>query len=50
MSHLRNFGCIAYAYVPETKRKKLDDRGEKCIFIRYNEESMMEICMCVAEK
>ena len=39
MSHLRNFGCIAYAYVPETKRKKLDDCGEKCIFIRSNEES-----------
>ena len=25
--------------MPETKRKKLDDRGEKCIFIRSNEES-----------
>ena len=39
VSHLRIFGFIAYAYVPETKRKKLDDRGEKCIFIRSNEES-----------
>ena len=39
VSHLRIFGCIAYAQVPETKRKKLDDHGEKCIFIGYSEES-----------
>ena len=39
VSHLRIFGCFAYAQVPETKRKKLDDRGEKCIFIGYSEES-----------
>ena len=38
VSHIRIFGCIAYAQVPETKRKKLDDRGEKCIFIGYSEE------------
>ena len=25
--------------MPKTKRKKLDDCGEKCIFIGYNEES-----------
>ena len=29
VSHLRIFGCIAYAQVPKTKIKKLDDRGEK---------------------
>ncbi|KAF8409311.1 hypothetical protein HHK36_005385 [Tetracentron sinense] len=39
VSHLKIFGCIAYAQVPEAKRKKLDDRGEKCIFIGYSEES-----------
>ena len=38
VSHIRIFGCIAYAQVPETKRKKLDDRGEKCIFTGYSEE------------
>ena len=38
VSHLRIFGCIAYAQVPETQRKKLDDHGEKCIFIGYSEE------------
>ena len=31
-------GFDAYAQVPEVKRKKLDNYGKKCIFIRYNEE------------
>ena len=35
VSHLRIFGCIAYAHIPDQKRKKLDDKGEKCIFIGY---------------
>jgi hypothetical protein len=33
VAHLRIFGCLAYSQVPESKRKKLDDRGEKCIFL-----------------
>ncbi|KAF8408584.1 hypothetical protein HHK36_004647 [Tetracentron sinense] len=37
--HLKIFGCIVYTQVPEAKRKKSDDRGEKCIFIGYSEES-----------
>ena len=36
---LRIFGCVAYAQVPEVKSKKLDNHGEKCIFIGYSEES-----------
>lgn len=39
VGHLRIFGCIAYAQIPESKRKKLDDHGEKCIFVGYSEES-----------
>ena len=39
ISHLRIFGCVAYAQVPEARRKKMDDRGEKGIFIGYSEES-----------
>jgi hypothetical protein len=39
VAHLRIFGCLAYSQVPESKRKKLDDRGEKCIFLGYSEES-----------
>ncbi|KAM0985722.1 hypothetical protein ACFX13_013180 [Malus domestica] len=39
VAHLRVFGCVAYAQVPEAKRRKLDDRGEKCVFVGYSEES-----------
>lgn len=39
VGHLKIFGCIAYAHVPEQQRKKLDDRGEKCIFIGYDKRS-----------
>ncbi|GKV07212.1 hypothetical protein SLEP1_g19010 [Rubroshorea leprosula] len=33
IDYFRNFGCIAYAHVPDQKRSKLDDKGEKCIFL-----------------
>ena len=37
--HLKVFGCVAYAHVPDQLRKKLDDKGEKCIFIGYSTNS-----------
>jgi hypothetical protein len=36
VAHMRIFGCIAYAHVPKEKRKKLDDKSIKCIFIGYS--------------
>ena len=33
ITHLRIFGCVAYSLVPQAVRQKLDDRGEKCIFV-----------------
>ncbi|XP_026395891.1 uncharacterized protein LOC113290509 [Papaver somniferum] len=39
VSHLRVFGCIAYAHVPDEKRKKLDDKGVKCVFLGYSDVS-----------
>ena len=38
-THMRVFGCVAYAHVSDQLRKKLDNKGEKCIFIRYSVES-----------
>jgi len=35
VNHLKVFECITYTHIPKQKRKKLDDRGEKCIFIMY---------------
>lgn len=37
--HLRVFRCVAYAHVPKEQRKKLDDKGVKCIFIGYSSKS-----------
>ncbi|GKV42713.1 hypothetical protein SLEP1_g50091 [Rubroshorea leprosula] len=33
VDHFRIYGCVAYAHVPDQKRKKLDNKGEKCIFL-----------------
>jgi len=38
-THMRVFGWLAYAHIPEKLRKKLDSKGEKCIFLGYCEES-----------
>ena len=39
VSHLKVFGCVAYAHVPDKLRKKLDKKGHKCIFVDYSEET-----------
>ena len=31
VSHLKVFGCVAYAHVPNELRKKLEKKGHKCI-------------------
>lgn len=33
------FGCIAYAYILDEKKRKLDDKGEKCFFLGVSEQS-----------
>ncbi|KAI5343337.1 hypothetical protein L3X38_011213 [Prunus dulcis] len=33
VGYFKVFGCIAYAHIPDEKRKKLDDKGEKCVFL-----------------
>lgn len=30
------FGSLCYGHVPDQRRKKLDDKHEKIIFVRYN--------------
>ena len=39
VDHLRVFGSIAYAHVPDQGRFKLDDRSEKHVFIGYDARS-----------
>lgn len=37
VSHMKVFGCIAYARVPDALRSKLDNKGIKCRFVGYSE-------------
>ena len=37
VSHLRRWGCVAYAHIPEELRKKLDPKGTKGILVRYDD-------------
>jgi len=39
VTHMKVFRCVAYAHIPDQLRKKLDNKGEKCISIGYSEES-----------
>ena len=39
VDHFRIFGCIAYAHVPDEKRKKLEDKILKCVFLGVSETS-----------
>ena len=38
-SHLKVFGCKAFAHVPKEQRAKLDDKAMPCIFLGYGDES-----------
>jgi len=37
--YFRVFGCIAYAHVSDAQRKKLDDKGIKCVYLGVSNES-----------
>jgi hypothetical protein len=36
ISHLRVWGCVTFAQVPKSTRKKLDNNAERCIFLGYS--------------
>ena len=38
VSHFRVFGCKAWAHIPDKKRKALQPKSEKCIFVGYSED------------
>ena len=39
VSHLKFFGCVAYAHVRDELRRKLDKKGQICIFVGYSEDT-----------
>jgi hypothetical protein len=38
VSHFCVFGSIAWAHIPDEKRKELQPKSEKCIFVGYSED------------
>ncbi|KAG5875619.1 hypothetical protein JTB14_034686 [Gonioctena quinquepunctata] len=39
ISHIQRFGCYAYAMIPESQRRKLDEKAVKLRFVGYDEHS-----------
>ena len=39
VEHFRVFGCLAYAHIPDEKRRKLDPKRKACIFMGYCKNS-----------
>ncbi|GMI80153.1 hypothetical protein HRI_001684600 [Hibiscus trionum] len=39
VSHLKVFGSVAYAHVPDQRRTKLEDKSKRYIFIGYDEKT-----------
>ena len=39
VSRLKFFGFVAYAHVPDELRKKIDNKGQKCIFVGYSKDT-----------
>ncbi len=50
MSHLKVFGCKAFAHIPDEKRTKLKSKSMPCVFLRYYEGAKAYRLMCVKTK
>jgi hypothetical protein len=50
VSHLRVFGCKAFAHVPDEKRTKLESKSMPCVFLGYYEGTKVYRLMCVKTK
>jgi hypothetical protein len=50
VSHLRVFGCKAFAHVPDEKRSKLESKSMPCAFLGYYEGTKAYRLMCVENK
>jgi len=37
VSHFKTFGSIAYLHIPNEKKNKLDEKGEKCVFLSVSD-------------
>ncbi|UYV60645.1 hypothetical protein LAZ67_1001752 [Cordylochernes scorpioides] len=37
--HLKAFGCLAYSHIPTERRKKLENRANRCILVGYSSQT-----------
>ena len=45
IGHLPVFGCVAYAYVPDCERQRLDKKARKLRFVGYCKPPKATDCM-----
>jgi hypothetical protein len=50
VSHLKVFGCKAFAHVPDENRTKLESKTRPCVFLGYYEGTKAYCLMCVETK
>ncbi len=50
VSHLRVFGCKAFAHVPDEKRTKLESKSMPCVFLGYYEGTKAYRLICLETK
>jgi hypothetical protein len=50
VSHLRVFGCKAFAHIPDEKKSKLESKSMPCVFLGYCEGTKTYHSMCVETK
>jgi hypothetical protein len=50
VSHMRVFGCKAFAHVPNEKRTKLQSKSMPCVFLGYYEGTKAYRLMCLKTK
>ena len=43
LAHMRMIGCIAWVHIPKEKRKKLDERSQKCFLIGYESTNIFRV-------
>src|SRR5579875_1494527 len=50
IAHMRVFGCIAYAKIPDASRTRLEPKSVKCLFLGYCEGSKAYRLICLESK
>ena len=43
LGHMRMIGCVAWVHIPKEKRKKLDERSQKCYLIGYESTNIFRV-------